>query len=86
MNWFWINVPLMAVFFLAMTGIPLWLVFKHPDTGPATMVRSGNELPDSIAVRYAATRADTASLSPADLAAADGRGYPGIVQAARVLI
>jgi hypothetical protein len=33
-NWFWLNVPLMAVFFLAITGIPLWLVFKHPDTGP----------------------------------------------------
>jgi len=34
MNWFWINVPLMAVFFLAIAGIPLWLVFKYPDTAP----------------------------------------------------
>ena len=34
MNWFWLNIPLDAVFFLAVTGIPLWLVFRHPDTGP----------------------------------------------------
>lgn len=33
MNWLWLNIPLMAVFFMAMTGIPLWLVFKHPDDG-----------------------------------------------------
>lgn len=37
MNWLWLNVPLMAVFFLAMAGIPLWLVFKHPDHGPAAV-------------------------------------------------
>jgi hypothetical protein len=34
-NWFWINIPLMVIFFAAVSGIPLWLVFKHPDTGPA---------------------------------------------------
>ena len=38
MNWLWLNVPLMAVFFLAMAGIPLWLVFRHPDTGPAAVL------------------------------------------------
>lgn len=32
MYWFWMNVPAAAVFFAAWTGIPLWLVFKHPDT------------------------------------------------------
>jgi hypothetical protein len=35
-NWLWLNIPLMAVFFMAMTGIPIWLVVKHPDLGPAT--------------------------------------------------
>ena len=35
-NWFWLDIPLMAVFFLTMTGIPLWLVFKHPDYQPAS--------------------------------------------------
>ncbi len=34
MNWFWMNVPLDAIFFAAWAGIPLWLVFRHPDTGP----------------------------------------------------
>lgn len=31
MNWLWLNVPLMAVFFLAVAGIPLWLVLRRPD-------------------------------------------------------
>jgi hypothetical protein len=31
MSWFWLNVPLMIVFFLATAGIPLWLVLRHPD-------------------------------------------------------
>jgi hypothetical protein len=35
-NWLWLNAPLAAVFYLAMTVIPLWLVFKHPDTRPAS--------------------------------------------------
>jgi hypothetical protein len=29
MTWFWLNMPLAAVFFAAWVGIPLWLVFKH---------------------------------------------------------
>jgi hypothetical protein len=33
-NWLWLNIPLMAAFFLTMTGIPLWIVFKHPDHRP----------------------------------------------------
>jgi Flp pilus assembly protein TadB len=60
-NWLWINIPLMAAFFLAMTGIPLWLVFKHPDRRPAPE-RQGQELPDSVAARYAAARAETAPM------------------------
>jgi hypothetical protein len=30
-NWMWLDFPLMAVFFLAVAGIPLWLVLKRPD-------------------------------------------------------
>jgi hypothetical protein len=30
-----INIPLMVIAFALMTGIPLWLVFKHPDRQPA---------------------------------------------------
>ena len=33
MYWFWLNVPLAAVFFAIWTGVPLWLVLKYPDTG-----------------------------------------------------
>jgi hypothetical protein len=35
MSWFWMNVPLAAVFFAAWSGIPLWMVLKHPGWGPA---------------------------------------------------
>jgi hypothetical protein len=28
------NIPLMVLFFALMAGIPLWLVSRHPDTGP----------------------------------------------------
>jgi hypothetical protein len=34
MNWIWLNMPLGALIFLAMAGIPLWMVIRHPDTGP----------------------------------------------------
>jgi hypothetical protein len=33
-NWFWINVLLMAVISVAVIGIPLWLVLTRPDFGP----------------------------------------------------
>jgi hypothetical protein len=36
MNWFWLNVPLMALFFAAFVGIPLWLVLRRPDARPAS--------------------------------------------------
>ncbi len=32
-TWFWLNIPLSAVIFLAVVGIPLWMVIRHPDTG-----------------------------------------------------
>jgi len=35
MIWFMLNMPLAAAFFAAWVGIPLWMTFKHPDTGPA---------------------------------------------------
>jgi hypothetical protein len=30
----WGNIPLALLFLLAWTGIPLWIVAKHPDTQP----------------------------------------------------
>jgi hypothetical protein len=41
-TWLWLNIPLMAAFFAAMTGIPLWLVFKHPDDKPAPIYLPSN--------------------------------------------
>jgi hypothetical protein len=35
MIWFMLNMPLAAAFVAAWVGIPLWMTFKHPDTGPA---------------------------------------------------
>ncbi len=40
MSWFWLNVPLMSVFFLATAGIPLWMTFRHRETGPVRTTRS----------------------------------------------
>ena len=34
MTWLLLNVPLMVLFFALWVGVPLWLVLKHPDTGP----------------------------------------------------
>jgi hypothetical protein len=33
MSWFWLNVPAAAVFFAAWSGIPLYMVLKHPTWG-----------------------------------------------------
>jgi hypothetical protein len=33
MIWFWLNMPLAAVFFAAWVAIPMWMVFKRPDRG-----------------------------------------------------
>ena len=41
MNWFWLNIPLDAVFFLAITAIPLWVVIRHPDYRPAAADATG---------------------------------------------
>jgi hypothetical protein len=29
MIWFWLNMPLAAVFFAAWVAVPLWIVFRH---------------------------------------------------------
>jgi hypothetical protein len=33
-NWFWMNIPLETAFLAVWIGIPMWLVFRHPDRGP----------------------------------------------------
>jgi hypothetical protein len=46
MNWFWMNVPLDAVFFGAWVGIPLWMVLKHPHWGPEPADSVGRKAAD----------------------------------------
>ena len=36
MTWFLLNMPLAALFILAWTLIPFWLVSRHSDTPPGT--------------------------------------------------
>jgi hypothetical protein len=86
-NWLWINIPLMAVFFLAMTGIPLWLVFRHPDRGPIEAVansqahvgapavarsQQSQAHPAVVAARQTAARAETAPMVAIRLSVAGG--------------
>ena len=52
MNWLWLNIPLMAVFSVAVAGIPLWLVLRRPDFGPAHAGRPEEAVPATIAARY----------------------------------
>jgi hypothetical protein len=59
-NWLWLNIPLMATFFLAMTGIPLWLVFRRPDTGPLPAAVRAQVRPDPVTHAAAAAAADHA--------------------------
>ena len=51
MNWLWLNIALMAVFFLAVAGIPLWLVIRRPDFAAAPAHEAGH-LPAPVAARY----------------------------------
>ena len=62
MSWLWLNIPLMAVFFVAAAGIPLWLVLRRPDFGAESASQSGR-VPAKVAARYARTRARSAPLS-----------------------
>jgi hypothetical protein len=35
MSWFWMNIPLAVAFFGVWVGVPMWLILRHPDRGPA---------------------------------------------------
>ena len=65
MNVLWMNIPAATAIFAATTGIPLWLVFKRPDTGPAEAGQSRL----TLAGEPTAPAAETANCSE-DMAAA----------------
>jgi hypothetical protein len=58
-SWLWLNISLMAAFFIAAAGIPLWLVLRRPDFGPQAADQPGR-VPAAVAARYAQTRAASA--------------------------
>jgi hypothetical protein len=35
MAWLWLTIGIGAPIFLAITGIPLWMMIRYPDTGAA---------------------------------------------------
>jgi hypothetical protein len=39
MSWFWLDVPLAVLFFAAWSGIPLWMVLRHPDRRDEPAIR-----------------------------------------------
>ena len=41
MIWLLLNLPMAAAFFAVWVGVPLWLVFKHPDQGHERRAASG---------------------------------------------
>lgn len=53
MAWFWLNIPLCALIFGAVCGIPVWLVIKHPDTA-ALPIGESDTAPQSRPVALAA--------------------------------
>jgi len=61
MSWFWMNMPLAAVFFAAWVGIPLYMVLKHPAWGPQPSDRDEQPaiepLPEAITRRPVLTPA-----------------------------
>jgi hypothetical protein len=53
MAWFWLNIPLCALIFGAVCGIPVWLVIKHPDTA-ALPIGGSDTVPRARPVALAA--------------------------------
>ena len=39
MSWFWLNVPLAALFFAIWSAIPLWMVLRHSDGRHAPAIK-----------------------------------------------
>jgi hypothetical protein len=70
MSWFWMFLPLSAVFFVATAGIPMWLVLRRPDFGPEPAARSVSRRAQTVAPQYAYARAQTTPYRLSSIAAA----------------
>lgn len=58
--WLWANLGLGALFVLAIVGVPLWLVLKHPDTQPDFTELPGQRRAEEHRARQAAARQQAA--------------------------
>ncbi len=64
MNWIWLNLPLGLLIVLAVAGIPMWLVIKHPDTRPESPARRAAYRPDLVPAYAVASQAGPAGPQP----------------------
>jgi hypothetical protein len=67
MSWFWLNIPLCAVIFSVVVGVPLWMVIKHPDTAASYARQDAPARP--LAARVPRQRAAAEAGHPAGAAA-----------------
>ena len=73
MNWFWMNIPAALVFVGLWAGIPMWLVLKRPDRGPASLaVQSPARSPPGSACRAAGHAGPAAQRAPGRCVTAPG--------------
>ena len=54
MSWFWMNIPLALAFFGLWVGVPMWLVLKHADRGPAPVAAPVQARPAALVEPQAA--------------------------------
>jgi len=78
MVWLWLNIGICAPIFLAITGIPLWMVIRHPDRGPASAVYKAQ---DNAPLRPAPT-ATSGVASPTSRLASEAGQVPQSVAVA----
>ena len=55
MSWFWMFLPLGAVFFFATAGIPMWFVLTRPDFAHEPAGRPGRRPAQAAAARQPVT-------------------------------
>jgi hypothetical protein len=79
MAWLWLNIAICAPIFLAITGIPLWMVIRRPDTGPAFVTYCAQS--GAVQVHPAPTATPGAAF-PAGYAAAEAAAVPQSVAVA----
>lgn len=74
--WMWLNSGLGALFVLAIVGVPMWLVIRHPDTPPAfAELPSWRPAREHRARQAAARQAASETWPPRQAAAAQWASY-----------